>query len=508
MTQLQEQVYPICIEALTPVHIGSGDTIEPLDYIIRQEDSGIFLYHIDLEGWIEDQADPEEVARIFEEKTLTQIRSFLAKEIDPDIYGLAKTKILSSEIYEKYTANLSHPDSSNQLLIDKAVKNPMNKALIIPGSSIKGAISTAIIDYLDQKYNLSLKDKPPRKYNEALSEIFGQSFKINTFQDLKLGDFEAKIGHSCLVSAKEVRKEPSDRSVTPKNDCEASLSLCANNQSCPLYNTMTFGRVFGQEHPKVLRIKGQGINEELSLEDVFKICNRFYGMRYLKEKNEFYKKDHLSDTFKAIAPIDNDIQNLNSQEMILRLGHYSHIECVTIENNKPHQRKVKGRFLPTGTTRTLAHGLYPFGWVKIRLCTWDELKQGQQEKQIHDEQILKAQEEIRTQTKNKAIELARQKEEQEYLRQKEQEEKRERENELASMSDEERLLTLVEHGQADENQVFELFFKLDNLDDNMKLRTAKAIKGIWQGQKKRWQGKLSPKQAKKVSKIKEILGEN
>jgi CRISPR/Cas system CSM-associated protein Csm5 (group 7 of RAMP superfamily) len=403
-------------------------------------------------------------------------------------------------------ANLSNPDSTNQLLIDKAVKNSLNKALIIPGSSIKGAMSTAIIDYLDQKYSLHLKDN--RNYRNYLSRIFGRPDEENTFQDVKIGDFEAKIGEQCVVSAQEVRKQVSDKETTPKHDCEVSLSLCANKQDAFLYNAITCGRLFGDEHPKVLRIQGEDINEKLTLQNVFEICNRFYGMRYLKEKNEFYKKGHLKDAAQALAPIDRIIQNLGSEEMILRLGHYSHVECVTIRNSQPHRRRINGRLLPTGTTRTLAHGLYPFGWVKLRLCSWEELHQAQREKEEHDRTFLKRREEIRTHKKKQRIELARKKQEQETRRQKEEEFKRQREQELAAMPYEERQIFLVEQKEADENQIFELFFNLDNLEKEMKIRAAKAIKAVWKEQKKRWRGKLTPKQAQKVSKVKEILNED
>ena len=171
------------------------------------------------------------------------------------------------------------------------------------------------------------------------------------------------------------------------------------------------------------------------------------------------------------------------------------------------RRKVKGRPLPTGTTRTLANGLYPFGWVRLRLCTWQEWEEGLGEKREHDYKIFQ----LRNEARERAVEQIRNREQERLEQERREAEAKEaqakREAELEAMSDEERLISLLENNEATENQVVELFFKLDSLDEALKLGAAKASKASWKAEKKKWSGKLSPKQKTKVAKIKAILGE-
>ena len=99
--------------------------------------------------------------------------------------------------------------SANQLLIDPALKNPLTGALLVPGSSIKGAIRTAVIDWLDRNWKVNLKEamnRDPRQgYKHALEELLGKVSE-NAFRNLKVGDFPAALGESVIVTAKEVRR--------------------------------------------------------------------------------------------------------------------------------------------------------------------------------------------------------------------------------------------------------------------------------------------------------------
>jgi CRISPR/Cas system CSM-associated protein Csm5 (group 7 of RAMP superfamily) len=507
--RLDEQVHPVCLEPLTPVHVGSGETMDPMSYIMREEDEGTFLYTIDLEAWVEDQANPQELAEFFQNRSLPEIRGYLAHNVDPDIYALSSARVVSRDVFEKYRANLQDKESANQLLIDDPIRNPRNGALFIPGSSIKGAIRTTIIDYLDRECGLELNRRElGQDMNRALTELFGPPNKPNTFQDLKVGDFEARVDEARVFTAREVRRNQRDSATTPKNDCLATPALCTEEKAPRLYSTLTLGRVFGKDHHGILRVRYNGRTYQWDLLELLQECTRFYRSRYWREKERFYKQPHLRNTDSALEVVDDALNDLAQDEMLLRVGHYSHVECVTVTNNKPGGKTSKHTGRPIyGTTRTLAHGLHPFGWVKLRLCSWEEYEQALRDKREHDKQVLRSRELAREQIRQKAAEQARQLEEQRRKEREEEERRQRREQELAAMSEEERLVVFVESGEAIDNQVDELYFKLDQLDDELRVRAARAIKGRWQQQKKKWTGKLSPKQKKKVVVIQGILGE-
>ena len=507
MKRLDEQVHPVCLEPLTPIHIGSGETMDPMSYIIKKENDGHYLYQIDLPAWIEDQPNPASLADFFQKQNLAEIRSYLAHNVDTSIYSFSRIRVMDDTIVDTYEDNLGRKDSANQLLIDEAIKNPLSGAVIIPGSSIKGAIRTAIIDYLDQELNLEL-NKAGKNYNNILEDIFGKSNIPNTFQDLKLGDFETKINEATVFSAREVRRKQSDRSATPKNNCVVTPSLCSEGEKYSFYSTMTVGRIFGEKHPSVISVNYKGKKYQWELNELMQLCNKFYGKRYFEEKKKFYKQSHLQTTDGLLELVEKQLQDVSSNEMLLRLGHYSHIECMSITNNKPKGRKIQGTDKTVyGTTRTLANGLYPFGWVKLRICDWEEFEKAREAKHKHDEKILTKRRESREEIREKVEEQLRLEEERERKRQEEQEKQAQKEAELAAMSEEERLVYFVEQGEANENEVNELYFKLDQFEESEKERVAGLIKKRWQMEKKKWSGKLSPKQKDKVAKIKSILGE-
>ncbi len=61
------------------------------------------------------------------------------------------------------------------------------------------------------------------------------------------------------------------------------------------------------------------------------------------------------------------IAGLRSNEALIRVGHFSHVECVTLDGvRQPRTRMGRDRRpLPWGKTRTLANEIYPFGWIKL-----------------------------------------------------------------------------------------------------------------------------------------------
>ncbi|MEA3465351.1 MAG: type III-A CRISPR-associated RAMP protein Csm5, partial [Thermodesulfobacteriota bacterium] len=164
----------IRLEILTPVHIGSGDTSDPLDYVVATQDGQDYFCQIDLDAWLEDYPDQEALSKVLDNGKLPAIRKFIADKLDVDIYARSSSKIISPEIAKKYRHHIADLNSPNQLLIEPALKNPLTGGLLIPGSSIKGAMRTAVIDWCDQNWKLNLRDsRNPRDYNQTLERALG-----------------------------------------------------------------------------------------------------------------------------------------------------------------------------------------------------------------------------------------------------------------------------------------------------------------------------------------------
>ena len=107
-----------------------------------------------------------------------------------------------------------------------------------------------------------------------------------------------------------------------------------------------------------------GVKRTFGVEDIIESCNGFFLYEFKKEYEKFYGSDVESDD------LYNELKSCKKNQFILRLGHWSQIEFVTFEKNlrSPKTRKVKGKTLPSGTTRTLFNyddNYFPLGWCKI-----------------------------------------------------------------------------------------------------------------------------------------------
>lgn len=497
------------LEPLTPVHIGSGESLEPMDYVIKNNNGKSFFHHIDLKAWVQNHPDPGELAVFFGNRPLPAIRRRIHEEIDLDLFAGPGIRIDNKEIIALYQEELGDQGSANRLLIDKAVSNPDTQGIIIPGSSIKGAIRTVIIDYLDREMNLQLKnaaasDRGGRStnYNKQLEKYLGQ-IRDSVFKGFKISDCQAGIGHAQIVSAIEARQNPGKIS-TPKNNCMATLSFSTNDQACSLYGKISIGHPQWDSNPH-LTIK----NEKFDYDRIKELCNQFFLKRFQDEISKFYRLPHLKDTAEVVNKVNTRILESGQDGLLLRIGHYSHIECMTITDNKPATRwdKKGNKPYPYGTTRTLANGLHPFGWVLLRLCSEEEYLNGIKRIEDHDAQVLARKENKLKIAHEAKLELLRQQEIEEEKRLAREEKEKEQQRLLEAMSPEEREIYLLEQGALNDNQIYELYSKLDSMDGELKIRAAKLISREWKAQKRWGKKECSKKQWQKVQILKKILAE-
>ena len=491
------------MDVLTPVHIGTGEDADPFSYVIHpvSQPDNASLHYVDLVQWIQDSENPKRLADIFEKNSFSFVRKYIHEHLDTKIYSVGSAHVTNPMIVQEYESKLDSEDARNQLLISPGLKNSLTGNLLIPGSSVKGAIRTAVIDFLDLKYKFGLREQA--SYNQALIELLG-SIRENSFKALKIWDFEAVPEDARIVSAEEKRRKD-DRPGTPKSHCEVTRSVITDLSPYSLCSRIGIG------HPQrpddsILEVNQGRIHEKFDLADLAKICREFYQSRYRKERDKFYKQPHFDDTAKALAAIEKDILTQDDNCFVLRIGHYSHVECVTVTNNQPQTRKGKqGTPIPHGTTRTLANGIYPFGWVKLSLITEDGFRVFLDTRIQRTETVLNNREELRLsiqkdREKEKVREEKAAREEQERV-----EAEAKRQAELAKMSSEERDIATVRDPATSENKVMEIYSRIDSFPDDMNRKLAQALKDLWK-EKGKWNVKKKKKQWVKVQKIKAILG--
>jgi len=124
-------------KVITPIHIGSGEELNRFDYVLYEDGIGI----IDKVNFNDRVKKDKKVFNDFlkASENLKDLVDFLEDEVlDEEVLTIIETNEKILEILER-----NYSRAINSFIKDKFLKKP-----IIPGSSVKGAIRTAILDYV------------------------------------------------------------------------------------------------------------------------------------------------------------------------------------------------------------------------------------------------------------------------------------------------------------------------------------------------------------------------
>lgn len=505
-----EGFLPFRLEVLTPVHIGSGDALSPLEYVIREKNGKARLYRIDLQSWLMRHGSEQSVQNIIATGDISRIRRMLDEKVDETVYAVSSSPIPDLSLFrELRKAFDSSQEGASQTGktgdVAAALRNPLDNSLYIPGSSLKGAMNTPLINCLDKLGHTSLKDAfladPKRGMQDRLREMFG-SISEHAMQALKVSDVAAPLSACAVVKAKEKSRNP-QKSGTPKSPCEVIMPDCGD----------MWGRFLldSPEGTPAITLPG---GKTIPFAELVRLCNAFYSKRFTEEMKKFYSLPHFRDVHAALCETQKKVMGLGSDSMLLRVGHYSHVESVTVDKNQPSTRKIKGKAMPYGTTRTLADDKLPFGWVILHFCTQEEYETGMKEAEAARRAAVAEQTEqlrtLRQKAEEQAAQAALLKRQQEERRlaeaQKAAEEQKKREDlerRMAELPPEEaRLLKLKT--DPSEALSMEIFNEMKGWSPELQRKAAEALRDCWLALGK-WNGKQSKKQELKIREVKALL---
>jgi CRISPR type III-A-associated RAMP protein Csm5 len=338
--------YEVNLHILSPVHIGTGQELDPFSYIIQDKT----LFMIDLAEWIEKFPDKNQMNQIMASDNFAIVRSFIAENFNLKEAVRCAVPIDSNNLLTTYDRSIRKKDPLNQVLISPMIRNELNMAAYLPGSSIKGSIRTAIANRFVKASGVTSKDARGRfDYNK---KIFGQ-IKEDPMRWFKVADVHMGDASTAIIEAEEYPLN-SEKQPTPKGYTEVALSLC--HTGSPVVYPLRIAMADFQLH-----------GEKIDLNFIIESLNQFYVSKYQEEYEKFYVLKRAERIRQGISPMNKSVAVLNTNEALVRIGHFSHIECVTLDEvRKPKTRVGKDRSpLPWGRTRTLANGIYPFGWAKL-----------------------------------------------------------------------------------------------------------------------------------------------
>lgn len=463
---------------LSPLHIGAGQELDPFSYIIRKEK----LLMFDLFKWMNGYENKEELYKKMDSGNFLELRAYISRKFNDDNAILCSIPVKSRDITERYRKAINDNRSKNQAIINFMTRNEITRIPYIPASSIKGAISTAIMSRF--VLDAGVKKNNKKDYHE---KILGRDILKNPMKNLKISDMDLHSTGSFIYEAKEYSMKP-DKTPTPKGGFEASASLCELNSPVimPLRFSLNNFKLFG---------------ESIDLQFIVDTLYNFYMPKYKNEYKKFYCTPRAKKIQQAMAPMNVEAVNLKSNETFIRIGRFSHIECVTLDHVRdPKTRKKNGIKMPFGTTRTLANGLYPFGWVKLEFKNlpanprqdqaWPfSVKDIEKDIQIRKEAMLIAEKQKKEAAKKRMA-------------------AKKRKAEIDAMSPEDRMIKEAQDPCVSENRIWEIYHKIDSFPKDKQYALAKALKAYWQKINKWKKKKCTKNQWGKVLKIKNILDKN
>ena len=338
------KTFKLQCEILSPLHIGTGKEIEPLDYIVKGER----LYRLSFERFVTDMTESERTAfeGILDKGNLLEIRKYVEGRINVERNTLYSIEV-STPIITLY--NAKRGDIQNQLLINPFIRTESVSMPLMPGSSIKGAIRTAVISKLASNSVLP-KPKDFREENEFESTVLGyKDGKDDPFRGIKIRD---KILGNDSTIIREIRNVSKKDGRLQSNNMQI---ICEVSHSSLTGKTVEFEtEVSFDDALFSTRFLSKTLTRELIIES----CTDFYRDKMEKEHEKFYKNSEVEKYSKQLLST-----TLDNNSFLVRVGRFSGVESVTLDNYR--NPKPPGNKTTWGTSRNLAESRYPMGWIKV-----------------------------------------------------------------------------------------------------------------------------------------------
>jgi len=368
--------YRMTVKPITAVHVGSGDAITPLEYSIRKNKAGkdIFLrFHPEL---VVQGLSPQlksEFSRIADRKDYLRLRSFLDEHAS--VTSAWYTAAITTRFLKEYLQR--RDDEKNSLEIEEDYRAPGQMGPVIPGSSIKGAIRTAVINA-----RMLQKDAKGSKYFDEGFDRSGMKFQNWALDSSRPNDdpFRSLSISDCAFEPRNTQLVGTLHQYTPSS----RTGLLFN--SIAIYAEMVSGLLTGQEtqgqadftikdeladfripDSKALGSRrGQKLfAKPIALDEILDASDQYYNRAFDYEYDEFYNKSPDVAVFGSGTRIAEHIDTLKGKgEHLVRIGRWSHVESVTVE---PPYRKPLGR-RGYGKTRTFLD--YQGAWFSMGWCSF------------------------------------------------------------------------------------------------------------------------------------------
>ncbi len=361
------------LTALTPLHIGTGEHYDPTNFVI----DGKYLYEFDELNFYKrlEKTQQAEFLHAVESKSYESlfavhrvIKHYKKMAIEASSHKVQVTKGIANAYQNKIGRAVQQeggkrkPPSKvfNNFLIARTIRLGNTHRAYIPGSSLKGAISTALQEYIFKH--------DPKQYQKLLKESHpGMGF----MKTLSVADTTPKRVYEMVGYA--LNKERFEDDEFGPNTLLETIYSDATYQS-EFETTLTFKDEYCRlpYGTNMVELQKAANAHYLPIfQQMFKPYATFKGSHMDDFTNEYFS-DSFYEKYKDFE--------LKENQFLLRVGKYSQARAVTIDGlrqvkvkisgggpkRKPNKWETADQETTTwmfGTEERAVSNLIPFGWV-------------------------------------------------------------------------------------------------------------------------------------------------
>ena len=368
------------LQVISPLHIGCDEVYEPTSFVIDEQqqelisfDPFVFLKQLD-------DGERQKFSAICQKGTITSLLEIYKFIRQHARFAQGERVAVSPSLVEHYQETMQLPANErriqqelNNFLISRTAFTPLTNLPYVPGSAIKGAVRTAVLNLRHRSNTIPRKKydemKPYDVAKEAKSlqiKLLGGTFNTDPFRLVKFSDF---------VPVGKVK-----RRVAYAVDCKKKISEKEASAPYQMVETVEPGAEFigtisiTQPDPKT------EIKKPVDMTEVRNAIRDFYCAEKTREDREL----------QAIG-VGAVAMNLSDAACPIRVGRHSGAECVTVAGHRsikisPPGKKPDRHSMTGATTVWLAAGakkpsnpksLWPFGWAILEVISeaeWYDLR--------------------------------------------------------------------------------------------------------------------------------------
>jgi CRISPR-associated protein Csm5 len=382
---------------LSPIHIGAGEVFEPTQYVVAQGN----LCEFDTASLpqVLQEKDRQDLLRVVTTKDSTQmmlaVQQFFVSRKErllPIVRQRIPLSIGYQELYDSRIGKvMAHQGAARQIFNSLSIKRAAYRSIdglpYLPGSSIKGAIRTALLHRVN-------RGKPAQGDRDGLHTLQsrllqyrnaqGTSWRLekDPLRQLRIGDampIDTSVQRRIYQAVNRKKapltvRQPDQRGQSERTSPDEYLE-------CVLPQSRAFtASVEVQDLAQMLnrRFSERTPEMQFSAGDIAQACNAFYREEILRQElTQMQERGYVDPEWQSAI---TEFLAKNAELMragkgfLLRIGHHSGAEAVTLPGmrqikilRKPPSDHATTWWMAAEQGKEQVRQLLPFGWVFVEV---------------------------------------------------------------------------------------------------------------------------------------------